>query len=216
MDDNATSHDVKENDAIHSQLLVFSASNEAGLESNIQAFAAHAKKIQTGRNHPRYLQFLAHTLAVRRTHHPWRLALMADSLLDLATPTFPIARRRTLRNVTIGFVFTGQGAQYAQMGLELLKYEIFRVSLQACQAALNSCGCTWDIEGKHKLESSPSLTDSSLVELARTSEESNIQTPEYSQTLTTVLQVALVDFFRALGVKPTAVIGHSSGEIAAA
>lgn len=40
--------------------------------------------------------------------------------------------------------------------------------------------------------------------------------PEYSQTICTGLQIGLVDLLESWHVKPSAVIGHSSGEIAAA
>jgi acyl transferase domain-containing protein len=39
--------------------------------------------------------------------------------------------------------------------------------------------------------------------------------PEYSQTICTALQIGLVDLLESWGVKPFAVVGHSSGEIAA-
>lgn len=39
---------------------------------------------------------------------------------------------------------------------------------------------------------------------------------EYSQPLCTALQIALVDFLATNGIVPSAVAGHSSGEIAAA
>ena len=44
----------------------------------------------------------------------------------------------------------------------------------------------------------------------------NIDDPEYSQVLCTVLQIGLVDLLRSFQISPAAVIGHSSGEIAAA
>lgn len=44
----------------------------------------------------------------------------------------------------------------------------------------------------------------------------HIHSPEYSQPLCTVLQVALVELLQSFGVAPAAVVGHSSGEIAAA
>lgn len=44
----------------------------------------------------------------------------------------------------------------------------------------------------------------------------NLDDPTYSQTLCTVLQVALVDLLQAWGVNTRTVVGHSSGEIAAA
>lgn len=53
-------------------------------------------------------------------------------------------------------------------------------------------------------------------ELLRSEEESKINDPELSQSLCTILQVALVNLLRRFDVKPSAVVGHSSGEIAAA
>lgn len=46
--------------------------------------------------------------------------------------------------------------------------------------------------------------------------DENIHQPEFSQSLCTALQIALVDLLRTFDVEPAAVIGHSSGEIAAA
>ena len=42
-----------------------------------------------------------------------------------------------------------------------------------------------------------------------------VRKAEYSQPLCTALQIALVDLLAAWGIKPSAVVGHSSGEIAA-
>lgn len=43
-----------------------------------------------------------------------------------------------------------------------------------------------------------------------------VRTPEYSQPLSTALQIALVQLLKSFGIAPKAVVGHSSGEIAAA
>jgi acyl transferase domain-containing protein len=44
----------------------------------------------------------------------------------------------------------------------------------------------------------------------------HIDRPEYSQPLSTAVQIALIELFRSFGITPKAVVGHSSGEIAAA
>lgn len=60
------------------------------------------------------------------------------------------------------------------------------------------------------------VADTVEAELARTEETSKVDCTEFSQTLCTVLQVALINLLRRFGIKPSAVLGHSSGEIAAA
>ena len=52
--------------------------------------------------------------------------------------------------------------------------------------------------------------------MLKNKEVSNINGPAYSQPICTGLQIALVDLFRNLNISPAAVVGHSSGEIAAA
>jgi acyl transferase domain-containing protein len=44
----------------------------------------------------------------------------------------------------------------------------------------------------------------------------NIDKPEYSQPISTAIQIALVELLESFGIVPKAVVGHSSGEIAAA
>jgi acyl transferase domain-containing protein len=53
-------------------------------------------------------------------------------------------------------------------------------------------------------------------ELTETRSSEQLRRPEFSQPLVTALQIAIVDILQACGVQPQAVVGHSSGEIAAA
>ena len=43
-----------------------------------------------------------------------------------------------------------------------------------------------------------------------------INLPQFSQPLCTALQIALVELLKSFHIAPVAVVGHSSGEIAAA
>jgi acyl transferase domain-containing protein len=52
--------------------------------------------------------------------------------------------------------------------------------------------------------------------LANVSDKNILLEPEFSQPLCTALQVALVDLLATWNIKPSAVVGHSSGELAAA
>lgn len=87
------------------------------------------------------------------------------------------------------------------MGIELFHRPVFRASIAQSSTYLKQLGCTWDPK----------------AELARGAlEGSRLGTPDISQPICTVLQIALVDELRAWGVQPTKIVGHSSGEIAAA
>jgi malonyl CoA-acyl carrier protein transacylase len=52
--------------------------------------------------------------------------------------------------------------------------------------------------------------------LLKSKNDSNIDKAAYSQILSAVLQVALVNLFQRFGIHPSAAVGHSSGEVAAA
>ena len=47
-------------------------------------------------------------------------------------------------------------------------------------------------------------------------EVSNLNSPDFAQPICTALQIALIDLLQNWGIRASAVIGHSSGEIAAA
>ena len=101
------------------------------------------------------------------------------------------------------FVFTGQGAQWAQMGMSLVDHcPLFKSTLQECDHILSG------------LPDPPSWTI--VEELSKAKENSNIYRAEFSQPLCTALQLGLVTVLESWGVTPDAVVGHSSGEICAA
>ncbi|MER7221329.1 acyltransferase domain-containing protein, partial [Streptomyces eurythermus] len=95
------------------------------------------------------------------------------------------------------FVFPGQGAQWAGMGGELYGSEpVFREAVDACDAALAP------------------YTDWSLVEALTGG--TPLERVDVVQPALFAVMVALAELWRAHGVEPDAVVGHSQGEIAAA
>jgi acyl transferase domain-containing protein len=55
-----------------------------------------------------------------------------------------------------------------------------------------------------------------IDELLKTDNESRINEAEISQPATTAIQIALVDLLESFSIRPSRVVGHSSGEVAAA
>ena len=78
----------------------------------------------------------------------------------------------------------------------------FRRTVQECDRVLQS------------LPDRPSWC--AFDELEKGDVDSHIYDTAYSQPLCCILQIALVDLWRTIAVRPSAIVGHSSGEIAAA
>ena len=103
---------------------------------------------------PNFLDDLAYTLTERRTHHIWRAAIVAHSVKDLTQSLHrgvPFSSSGTKKR-KLGFIFTGQGAQWCGMGKELIStYPVFRVSLEKTAIFLKAAGATFDIIGRYFL-----------------------------------------------------------------
>jgi len=110
-----------------------------------------------------------------------------------------------VKPLPFAFVFTGQGAQYANMGKELVEQDAkFSATIRELDAILASLPA----------EYRPDWTlEQTLLDGPATSKINDVIR---SQPICTAVQIALVDLLRRWGVEPSAVIGHSSGEIAAA
>lgn len=107
-------------------------------------------------------------------------------------------------DLQLGFVFTGQGAQWHAMGRELYGqhgYAVYKSALERADRCLHKLGAQW-----------------SLIEelTARDAQTSQVSEAHISQPACTAVQLCLVDLLHSWGIRPSAVTGHSSGEIAAA
>ncbi|TGJ81201.1 hypothetical protein E0Z10_g7561 [Xylaria hypoxylon] len=144
---------------------------------------------------------LNYTLAAKRTHHGWRSFAFAGSYTSLqnALSMKPMVTR-AVSEPRLAFIFTGQGAQWAAMGRELITYPVFQQSIYEADKYLSKLNCPWSL----------------IFELLKEKERSRVNRAEFSQPLCTALQVALVDLLYSWGIFPHAITGHSSGEIAAA
>lgn len=154
---------------------------------------------------------VCYTAAVRRSHHEHRLTVVGGTAEELAGALDAFVEGETRWSVVQGvvrpgrarsavFVFSGQGSQWAGMGRELLDREpAFRDALVRCDAVVSP------------------LTGWSVSELLRAEDAAaRLEQTEIAQPAIFALQVALAELWRAYGVEPAAIVGHSLGEIAAA
>ncbi|KAI8626307.1 ketoacyl-synt-domain-containing protein [Xylariaceae sp. FL1651] len=146
---------------------------------------------------------VAYTLGQRRSLLQWRVAIPAQRSFDLieainGQKLLPGKESDPLR---IGFIFTGQGAQWYGMGRELYQqYPVFANAIDYADVCLSSLGATWSL----------------LEELRKDEKTSAVGEAHISQPSCTAIQLALTDLMRSWGIRPAAVAGHSSGEIGAA
>lgn len=131
------------------KLLIWSAADAGAANRMVQAYQSYYQA-QVVNNH-RKLDQLAYTLGKRRSIMPWRTFAVADDVHgnhDRHQLTFAPPVRASPDKASIGLVFTGQGAQYAGMGLELLQYPIFESSLRISDEIFASLGAEWSVLGK--------------------------------------------------------------------
>lgn len=99
---------AKENDHKDGpQLFVFSSRTEKSLKSYLSSFEEYLDGMSSGKGQ---LKDLAYTLGQRRTHHPQRVAVVADSI-EVLQEKLLTAKPSRVKDRNIAFAFTGQGAQ---------------------------------------------------------------------------------------------------------
>ncbi|KAL6899961.1 polyketide synthase [Trichoderma evansii] len=181
--------DVKKDEQKVPHLFPISARSEYSLQNAINDLGEYLKQ------HPNVpLNHLSHTLVKRRSKFQWR------SSIGLGAKD--LARNKAPNKLATAFVFTGQGAQWARMGYNLLlsEHTVFARSVAISEKLLKGFGAQWSL----------------VEELSRDESSSHLNNSEYGQPASTAVQIALVDLLKSWNVLPAAVVGHSSGEIAAA
>lgn len=187
------------------QLFLLSGHNNPCIERSKQALLAHIKSLPWNGSQ-QHLDNMAYTLDCRRSNFKRKgfvTAMSGTELVDALTNLHAedFVQSHPSPNFKTAFIFCGQGAQRAEMGRDLMGFPVFRKSLQLASDYL-----------KDELRSPYDL----IEEIMKPVDISRINEPDISQPATTALQVALTDLMTSFGIQPTAVIGHSSGEIAAA
>ena len=142
-----------------------------------------------------------------------RLAIVAESAAQLQSQLAQQQRGESTASTDtgtvpsqslpqIGFLFSGQGAQYPGMGQDLYQsHPGFRKHLNTCAAILEE----W--------LDRPLLT---LLDLKSDDARQALQETQYVQPVMFALEYALAQFWIELGIQPSVVMGHSLGEYVAA
>jgi len=153
---------------------------------------------------------LAHTANAGREHFAHRMAVavaarneLRDRLrsfsADPESSGVHAGQAQLDRLPRIGFLFTGQGAQYAGMGRELYDSQpVFRDAMDACDQILQKS------------------LDRPLLSLLNDPDATLLNQTGNTQPAMFAIEYALFCLWRSWGVEPAAVMGHSVGEFAAA
>ncbi|KAJ5425434.1 hypothetical protein N7465_000504 [Penicillium sp. CMV-2018d] len=176
-----------------------SAKDRTSLHAGADALARYLARLdpQSG------LQDLEYTLNKRRTKFPWRLSVSASGISELQTSLMQknLPSIQAARQPRLGFVYTGQGAQWFAMGRELMsRYPVFAASIEEADKVVVKLGASWRLR----------------EELSRDKGSSRVSGAAFSFPLTVAIQIALTELLKSWGVRPAATTGHSSGEISAA
>ncbi|KAK8014373.1 hypothetical protein PG990_007669 [Apiospora arundinis] len=191
--------------ALFPRLLIWSSNEKEGVYRTCAAHASYLKSKFAeleAKHKSEVFSKLIRTLHARRSRLPWKSFSIVNSLNVVGTLEGSIVEpvRSSGEKLPLIFIFTGQGAQWYAMVRQLFSVPVFRKRMNEADAYMKSLGASW------------SLT----AELYRDQDDTRLGLAHISQPACIALQVALVDLLRQWKVVPDSVIGHSSGEIAAA
>jgi acyl transferase domain-containing protein/NADPH:quinone reductase-like Zn-dependent oxidoreductase/surfactin synthase thioesterase subunit/NAD(P)-dependent dehydrogenase (short-subunit alcohol dehydrogenase family) len=154
---------------------------------------------------------IAYSAFSRRSHYAHVLAIVsqcpkdiedklrkfAEGQVDPATLATKITRKKSPK---LAFVFSGQGGQWARMGLELMQSEpVFRQTIEEIEVLFQELA-GWSL----------------LAELSKDEAATKIHDTVIVQPGVMAVQIALVRLYEEYGVRPQGIVGHSIGEVAAA
>lgn len=188
-------------------LLTLSATTEAALSA---LASAHAARWSREILDERAVHDIAHSTRQHRSHHDFRLTVRTSNPAELCERLAAAAAKQPAAGVVSGrrarepqapvFVFSGMGPQWWGMGQGLLQKEpVFRQAVEECDAFF-----------------APLAGWSLISEMLRDESSSRVARTDVAQPTSFALQVGLDRLWRSFGVLPSAIVGHSAGEVAAA
>jgi acyl transferase domain-containing protein len=186
------------------QLLALSAENPEALRQLAERYRTYLASSDAPA-----LSDIARSAIVGRSHFNERVAVVASTAADAAGQLAEFVRGNVVPGVTQGrasggtipelaFLFTGQGSQYAGMGLQLYaRQPVFRAAMEQCARVLD-----------------PLLGIPLLEVISGT--RPGLDDTRFTQPALFAVEYALAQLWKAWGVEPSVVMGHSVGEYVAA
>ncbi|KAL4759692.1 type I polyketide synthase [Aspergillus foveolatus] len=214
------------------EVVCISAKSKASLRANIRALLAY---LDTHKETD--LRDLAYTTSARRMHHHIRIATSVSSTAQLrsflqASADDVDAYAKHVATATkrpAVFAFSGQGCLYHGAAAQLFEQApLFRDQVLQLDRIIQRLGFpsilatvagdAASVYGSARYphrESTLSSEASNDGSRSRTSTAPTVESPLITQLALVVIQIALVQYWGLLGIKPSVVIGHSLGEYAA-
>ncbi|GAB2561412.1 type I polyketide synthase [Dyella jejuensis] len=193
------------------RLLAISGKTERAMNANADALAKHLR----AKGDSVALADVCHTCAMHRTHFDHRLCVVGTDGEAMADAIEAYLQTRNHQDVAAGqyngalgagstpeiaIVYAGHGAQWPAMGRRLFQTEaVFRAELERCDAGLV-----------------PHTGWSVIDVLSADDSDTRLEDTVYLQPTLFALQCSITALLKSWGVKPSAVVGHSFGEITAA
>ncbi|MBY0525853.1 MAG: SDR family NAD(P)-dependent oxidoreductase [Gemmataceae bacterium] len=188
------------------ELLVLSAQTPGALRDLAESY-----RVRLAAGSHVHVTDLCRTAATRRAHLEHRLAIAGRSADELADRLRAFRSGEQSSSVSVGrctpgasprvaFVYCGNGPQWWGMGRQLMAREpTVRSAVERCDQAFRRWA-SWSL----------------LEEMAAGPDHSRMDRTDIAQPALFAIQFALTELFRAWGIQPAAVVGHSAGEAAAA
>ena len=202
LEDKPSTHQrTTEKDLRTTHAIAITAKHASSLHRNIEAMLEYIEENKD--NIP--LGQLSYTTTARRIHHQHRIMVTGGSISEIQTSLQKAlinrdGAKRPPSVPKIVFAFSGQGSQYAGMGRTLYNSSrIFRSLLQKLDQLAQSF---------FSLSFMPYFLDDC-------SNPTQKYSPVQTQLATVAMQIALSRLWTSWGVVPSAVVGHSLGELSA-
>ena len=193
-------------DSRANHLLTISARSQAALDTATVELAEYLKS-----HSDIELADVAYTLQIGRKMFDYRRILVANTLEDAVSvletndPKRLVTYYQDSSGKDIVFMFSGQGSQYANMGLELYQAEPqYRRLIDHCSEILKS---HLNLDIRNIIFPAENEVDQAAKKLKNT---------KITQPALFILEYALAQLLISWGVRPSALVGHSIGEYVAA